>query len=267
VVVSGSSKDRVYVGNNDFNQPGGHTATVDLSEDAATAPAPAGFAPHAVEHRATLGQDGPPVRIALHPSGRVYAAHHRWVTATGSNIHMDVVVTRDDNWGAGGSPFSALHDSGDGQIGQRVATNRFIRFNDTMGQERLGADLAIAVDPTDANVVYVAWCDRVGGAAGTDWTIHVSHSTDAGQTWSADVRTITNAKNPSLAVSSSRRVGLLYQQFTGSRWVTQLEVTTNAWNTAPTTVVLHTAPSGTPPRTFLPYIGDYVRLLAVGTSL
>jgi hypothetical protein len=107
----------------------------------------------------------------------------------------------------------------------------------------------------------------VGGAAGTDWTIHVSHSTDAGQTWSKDVRTITNAKNPSLAVTSAKKVGLLYQQFTGSRWVTKLEVTANNWSTAATTVVLHTAPSGAPPRTFLPYIGDYVRLLALDRSL
>jgi hypothetical protein len=263
VVVGGASQDRVYIGNNDFGQPGGHTATVDLSTDAATAAAPAGFAPHQLEQRATLGQDGPPIRLALHPSGRVYAAFHRWVSGTGSNILIDVVVTRDDNWGIGGTPFNALLDSGDGQRGQRVATNRFIRFNDTMGQERLGADLSIAVDPTDANTVYLAWCDRVGGAAGTDWTVHVSHSTDAGQTWSADVRTITNAKNPSLAVNSARRVGLLFQQFTGSRWVTQLEVTTNNWTSPATSMVLHSAPSNAPARQFLPYIGDYVRLITV----
>ncbi len=30
--------------------------------------------------------------------------------------------------------------------------------------------------------------------------------------------------------------------------------------------MLHTAPSTTPARTFFPYIGDYVRLLAVGTD-
>ena len=263
VVVSGASVDRVFVGSNDFNQPSGQTGTVDRSADAATQPAPAGFAPFQLEHRTTSGQDGPPVRIALHPSGVVYAAFHRWVTNNGSNITIDVVVTRDDAWGTSASPFRALVDSGDGVIGQRVATGRFIRFNDTMGQERLGADLAITVDPTDANTVYIAWCDRVGGSAGTDWTIHLRRSTDGGQNWSGDLRTITNAKNPALAINSQRVVGFAYQQFTGTRWVTQLEVTADGWASAATTMVLHTAPSNTPARAFFPYIGDYIRLLAV----
>ena len=264
VVAGGTSRDRVFVGNNDFNQPSGQTATVDLSADAATAAPPAGFAPHRVERRTTSGQDGPPVRVALHSGGVVYAAHQRWVTSNGSNVMMDVVVTRDDNWGMGANPFSALVDSGDGQAGQRVAAGRFIRFNDTMGQERLGADLAITVDPSDASRVYVAWCDRVGGATGTDWTAHVRRSTDSGQTWSGDLRTVTNAKNPALAVNGDGRLGFVCQQFTGTRWVTQLEITDDDWSSPATTLVLHTAPSGTPAREFLPYLGDYIRLLAVG---
>ena len=31
-------------------------------------------------------------------------------------------------------------------------------------------------------------------------------------------------------------------------------------------MLLHTAPSNTPVRTFFPYLGDYIRLLAVGTD-
>jgi hypothetical protein len=263
VVVNGTSRDRVFVGSNDFNQAGGLTATVDLSADAATAAAPAGFAPLALERRATVGQDGPPIRLALHSSGVVYAALQSWQTASGSNITMDIVVTRDDAWGTGAAPFSALVDNGDGQIGQRVAIGCFIRFNDTMGQERLGADLAIAVDPNNAATVYVAWCDRVGGTSGTDWTMHVRRSTDSGQTWSADLRTITNAKNPSLAINANGLLGLVSQLFTGSRWVTQLEVTSDDWATPVATVVLHSAASNAPARAFLPYIGDYIRLLAV----
>jgi hypothetical protein len=263
VMVGGLSRDRVFVGNNDFNQPNGQTATIDMSADAAAAPAPAGFVARAVERRATAGQDGPPIRVAVHASGAVYGALHSWQTANGSNITMDIVVVRDDAWGTSASPFGALVDSGDGQIGQRVATGRFIRFNDTLGQERLGADLTIAVDPMSASTVYLAWCDRVGGSAGTDWTIHVRRSSDSGQTWSKDLRTITNAKNPALAVNTAGKVGFLFQQFTGIRWVTQLELTTNAWASAAETVVLHTAPSNAPARTFFPFVGDYVRLLAV----
>jgi hypothetical protein len=266
VVVSGTSRDRVYVGNNDFNQPSGHTATVDLSLNAKTAAAPAGFAPHSIERRATIGQDGPPVRLALHADGTVYAAHQRWVSGSVPNITMDIVVSRDDKWGSGANPFSALVDSGDGKIGQRVAKGCFVKWNGAMGQERLGGDLTIAVDPTNSSIVWVAWCDRVGGLAGTDWTVHVRRSTNRGKTWSKDLRTITNAKNPSLAVDSSGRLGFVYQRFTGSRWVTRLELTTDVWATKPTSVVLHTAPSSTPARTFLPYLGDYIRLLAVGKS-
>ncbi|MFF2029334.1 hypothetical protein [Arthrobacter sp. NPDC058192] len=263
VVVGGLSRDRVFVGNNDFNQTNGRTATIDTSADAATAPAPAGFVARVVERRATAGQDGPPIRVAVHPSGVVYGALHRWQTANGSNITMDIVVIRDDVWGTSASPFSVLVDSGDGRIGQRAVRGRFIRFNDTMGQERIGGDLAIAVDPTSASTVYLAWCDRIGGSAGTDWTLHVRRSTDSGQTWSNDLRTITNAKNPALAVNAEGTVGFLFQQFTGIRWVTQLELTANAWASPAETVVLHTAPSHAPARRFFPYIGDYVRLIAI----
>jgi hypothetical protein len=263
--VGGGTQDRVYVGNNDFNQPAGATATVDLSTDAASAAPPAGFAPHGIERRSTAGQDGPPTRLAVASDGTVYAAFERWDSETGfPNFTFDVVVTRDDSWGSGASPFSALVDGGDHVIGQRVATNRFAKWNDLMGQERIGADLTIAVDPSNSSNVWLGWCDRVGGVSGTDWTLHISHSTDRGQSWSADVRTITNAKNPSLAVNSSGQVGLLYQAYTGTNWATNLELTSNAWATAATAVALQTASASTPTATFQPYIGDYVRLLAIG---
>ena len=135
-----------------------------------------------------------------------------------------------------------------------------------MGQERLGGDLSIAVDPHNSSIVWVAWCDRVGGATGTDWTMHVRGRPTAARPGRSDLRTIKNAKNPALAVNSNSELGLLYQAFTGSRWVTTLELTSNGWSTAATTIVLHTAPSATPARSFFPYIGDYVRMLAVGTN-
>ena len=260
--VKTANRDRVYVGNNNFNTVP-KTATVDLSLNAATGAAPAGFGPHRVENGAANPQDGPPVRCAVHPDGTIYAAFDRWKSgySAAGNYTMDVVVTRDDNWGSGANPFQAL-----GAAGKVVAPNRFIRWNAIMGQERLGGDLAIAVDPNNSGTVWIAWCDRVGGVQGTDWTMHVRRSTDHGATWSADLRTITNAKNPALAVNSNGELGLLYQAFTGTRWVTRLELTFNGWSTAATTVVLHTAPSSTPARTFFPYIGDYVRMIAVGAN-
>ena len=105
-----------------------------------------------------------------------------------------------------------------------------------LGQERIGADLAIAVDPSNSDNVWLAWCDRVGGATGTDRTMHVCHSTDRGQTWgNRNLRTVTNAKNPTLAVNANGLVGLMFQQLVGAgpagRWVTQLE--TSATPTSP----------------------------------
>src|SRR5262249_23255521 len=79
-VASGPAKgkDRAYVGDNDLNAPGGKTATIDQSLDAAkTKPT---FSSVRVESRTTAGQDGPSVRPAIHPDGTVYAAFHSWRT-------------------------------------------------------------------------------------------------------------------------------------------------------------------------------------------
>lgn len=266
VVAAGAGQDRVYVGNNDFNQPSGQTATVDLSQNAATAAPPAGFSPVGIEKGTTTGQDGPPVRMAVHTDGTVYVAFQRWTGGTFPNLTTDIVVVRDDSWGASGTPFGALADSSSHIVGQRAATGRYISWNALMGQERLGADIAIAVDPNNSSTVWLAWCDRVGGASGTDWTVHVAKSTDKGQAWSADLRTITNVKNPALAVNTAGLVGFLYQQFSGTTWDTKLELTSDGWTTTVTPLVLQTVTSASPSPTFQPYIGDYVRLISVGTE-
>lgn len=269
---TGAGKDHVYIGHNNFNtRPA--TASVELSRDARTAAAPGGFVTREVEARTNVGQDGPPIRTAVNADGTVYAAFHRWANVLpsgSSDLGMDVVVVRDDTWGRGQQPFRNLVDT-DGQPGKRVVKNRFVRFTAStgpLGQERIGSDLALATDPSNSDRVWIAWCDRVGGASSTDWTLHVRRSTNRGRTWGSDRRTVTNAKNPALAVNAQGVVGLLFQQLTGTgaaaRWVTALELTTDAWATAPTRHVLHTARANDPPRQFLPYLGDYIRLLSLG---
>jgi hypothetical protein len=254
---------------------------VELSQNARINPPPSGFHTTSVEHRTTVGQDGPAVRTAVHPDGTVYVAFQRWTSAKVVvpndvfNVRADIVVLRDDSWGAGANPFSSLTDpgppAGDSGIGRRVAVNRFLRFtmrSGPLGNERIGTDLAVAVDPTDSDKVWLAWCDRVGGETGTDWTLHVRRSTDRGQTWSDDLRTVTDAKNPGLAVNARGLLGLMFQQLMGTppaaRWVTQLELTADGWATPAMSNVLHTALATDPPRRGLPYLGDYARLLAVG---
>jgi hypothetical protein len=256
------SPDRVYVGNNDFNTSP-RTATIDLSLNAATAPAPAGFAPLTIERRTPgVGQDGPSIRPVIHASGRAYAAYFDW-KSNFPLINVDVVVCRDDNWGSGG--FNSLVDPGDHLSGKIVASVVIPwENNHFLGQERVGSHLSIAVDPNNNAIVYVAWADYPGGNA--PYTIHVRRSTDSGVTWSADLRAIANGINPALAINSQSHVGFLYQTLTGSgsTWETHVEVSSNGFATLPAPIVLAKVPSNAPVATFLPYLGDYIYLMAVG---
>ena len=271
--------DRVYVGNNACCPPGfgGQTATIDQSLNAGgVAPV---FNAIRIESRGTAGQDGPPVRPAIHADGTIYGVFYHWTNRVGNfnpnaTITADVVVIRDDSGGAGATPFTNLVDPGDALAGMRVVQNRTVPWANTsqanFGQERfVGSNATIAVDPRNSSTVYVAWNDRVGAS---DYTVHVRRSLDRGVTWSGDLRTITNATNPALAIGSDGTVGLLYQQVvkvavTGSTiiqaWVTHLERTTDAFATVEDLVLAQTI-ANLPPVTFLPYIGDYVHLMAVG---
>jgi hypothetical protein len=262
-VVSGpdKGKDRLYVGDNDFNSPG-KTATIDQSLDASK-PTPS-FKSVRLEKRTTSGQDGPPVRPAIHPDGTVYAAFHSWRSfngGTGAGT-ADIVVVRDDQGGSGPHPFEALVDGDDGKVGVRVAHGVQFNFDGHLGLQRTGGDVAIAVDPTDSARVYVAY----NADEGAGYILHVVRSQDRGATWSADIRTLNNALNPQLAVNNMGKVGLLYQQLTGSgagqRWQTKFESSTNG--TGWKALTLANVPARVPPRVFEPYLGDYDHLTSVG---
>lgn len=265
--VSGSP-DRVYIGNNDFNTSP-KTATVDQSLNAATAAAPAGFGPITVASRTPNPQNAPSIRPTIHSSGRIYVAYFNWTAFSAeSNATADVVVCRDDNWGQGGSPYKALIDSGDHLAGVRVVSGVTIPWRNSsfLGQERVGSHLSIAVDPANSSIVYIAWADFPSGS--TTYTIHLRKSTDAGATWSADLRTISNGVNPAIAVNANGVVGFLYQTLVnkGATWETAVEVSTDGFSTAPSPTILASVPSNAPAFQFLPYLGDYVYLAAGPTS-
>jgi hypothetical protein len=250
--------DRVYIGNNDF-AASPKTATVDVS--------PNGSAPYAsvrLEQRSTSGQDGPSIRVAVAKDGTVYAAYFGWRAFNGSIATADVVVERDDGGATGATPFQDLKGP-DGLPGMFAAHNVSIPWSNapTLGQERIGSTLSIAVDPRESSKVYVAWGERVG--SGDIYTIHVRRSTDRGATWSGDLRSLTNATNCALAVGEHGVVGLLYQQVAGTppRWVTHLEQSRDGFSSPPKDTVLATVPVDVPHVTFLPYLGDYDFLLAV----
>jgi hypothetical protein len=266
-----AGKDRAYIGVNDFNASGGKTATVEQTLDGGLA-SPA-FSSIRIEKRSTLGQNGPQVRPAIHGDGTVYAAFYRWISSSGSFpantlviTDAELIVVRDDNWGTGASPFTALSDSSDSVAGRRVATGLSFPFNQTgvaaNGQERWGGDISIAVDPRNSSTVYVAYSTLVSGV----YTLRVTRSLDRGVTWSATLLSIANAKNPAIAINSLGKLGLVSQELNGTgstqRWETHFRDSVNGttWNDT----VLCTALSQSPTRTFSPYIGDYLHMLAMG---
>src|SRR5581483_2674834 len=217
---SGSGSDRVYIGENDIGKAGGNgdTASLNQSLDAATAAPPAGFNSLYVDARPTCGQDAPSVRAAVHSSGVVYAAFMHESQCSSLPITSDLVVVRDDNWGASTVPYSDLKGT-DTNPGVAIVTGISSQFTRDcigstgpacMGTERLGSPISIAVDPNNAGNVWVAWAD---GTDAPNYTLHVRFSNDKGLTWHGDVRTVTPATNPALAVNSKGVVGFLYQKF------------------------------------------------------
>jgi hypothetical protein len=258
-----SNSDHIYVGVNDFNQPNGHTATVDVSVDGGVT-----YKSFSIEARNTAGQDGPSVRPAVASDNTVYAAFFGWRKFDGKTATSDVVVVRDDAGGTGPNSFQALKDPSDKLPGRIVVKRTSIPWSNapTLGQERIGSTLSIAVDPNHSSTVYVGWADR--GSKGNIYTVHVRRSTDRGLTWSkADLphTTIGNATNIALAVANNGVAGLLYQQLSGGRWVTHVVQSHDGFTTVQD-LILATVPANTPVQQFLPYLGDYDYLLSVGNE-
>jgi hypothetical protein len=222
-----AGKDRVYAAYANWNLVTS-VATIDVSQDGTVA-VPV-FNSVQLENRGAT-RNAPSVRPAIHDDGTVYAAYFDWraalVPPTWGSTIADVVVARDDKWGT--DNFQDLVDPIDLHFGVRVATGFNANFNGALGPDRFGSDLAVAVDPRPKHSrrVWVAWCDMQGPS----YTLHVRQSTDRGKTWSSDLLTVPNTKNPGLAISSEGRVGVLYQQLTGpiasQRWEHHVQFTKN----------------------------------------
>jgi hypothetical protein len=147
----GTGDDRIYVGSNDHAPPN-IPSTMDYSLNAAIA---AATTKTQVLETRVVSRDGFQTRPAIHPNGTVYALYYALI---GSPTSCDVVIVRDDNWASGASPFQALTDPGDSKAGLRIVTginNPFLSLY--IGQQRIGGDLSIAVDPNDSAKVYVCW--------------------------------------------------------------------------------------------------------------
>ena len=220
-----AGKDRVFAAYTNWNAVTS-VATIDISQDGMAATAV--FNSVVLKNRAVT-RNAPSVRPAIHDNGTVYAAYFDWraalVPPTWGSTIADVVVARDDKWGT--DNFHDLVDPSDSHFGVRVATGFNANFNGSLGPDRFGSDLALAVDPRPKHSgrVWVAWCDMQGGS----YTLHVRESKDRGKTWSSDLLTVPNSKNPGLAINTEGRVGVHYQQLTahGTRWEYRIQFTRN----------------------------------------
>lgn len=250
----GGTVDRVYVTTN------GPRARLDFSLSARSAPAPAGFGtPLTIDARA--GSNRPSIRTSVHRAGVVYGLYVH-VRPSGTS---DIVLVRDDNWGS--NNFADLTDASDGVAGRLVATGVTIPAVGTLlGTAWVSSRLAVAVDPRDHGRVYVAWCDGAATAS-SPFTLHVRRSDDSGQTWTSDLRTVTNVTNPGLGVNVRGTVGLLYQRLmsptSGNRWETHFELSDDHGATIRSNLTLaDVADLGGTSRT----LGDYANLVSVGKN-
>ncbi|MEA3186282.1 MAG: hypothetical protein QOD99_112, partial [Chthoniobacter sp.] len=165
----GADDDHIFVGFNDLSRPS-RTASIRFSLNHGRTWR------NVVIERVTPGDfsDGAPVRVAARGSV-VYAVFQRFDAAVNNGDERgDVVVVKDTN--SGRNNFRDL--GGDG-VGVVVATAQVFPQG-SIGQERLGSDLSIAIDPTNANRVFIAYDAVVSGLP----VIKVALSTNGGASWS-----------------------------------------------------------------------------------
>ena len=222
------------------------------------------------------GLDAPSVRSAVNGS-TVYAAFTRWGTKTDitdvGSIYTgsQVVVTKSTNSGVSFSAGTTAATT-TGYFSQMFEVSTPL----TLGQERTGSDIAIAVDPNNANRVVVAYGDVTGGKVG-QLQLKVVESTDGGAHWTPNPKftTAANVRSalPALTILANGDVGLLYATYTpggtnpdATGTLSQHLVTTTDDFATTTDSLLGTESNTTPTAAFDPYIGDFYDLTSVGDT-
>jgi hypothetical protein len=139
----------------------------------------------------------------------------------------------------------------------------------TLGQERTSSDIAIAVDPKNANRVIVAYANAPGANGAGVLQLHVTESTDGGATWTNKFTTPANVRAglPALSVLANGAVGLLYQLYNpATNQLSQHFLTTTDDFATTSDSLLGTETNATPAATFSPYLGDFFDLTSVDNS-
>jgi len=244
-VPSGPNAGKVctYVGYGD--QTSGYWATVDVCFDALAANPT--FTKVKLNPRAAQ-RDGFHIRPKPHADGTVYVGYQSWQSTSGSNVTMNMVVARDDNWG--NNSFGDLTDPSDSKAGRLVA-NVTIDESTALGGQRPDNGFDVQVDPTNSDIVYLCWIDN----GGTGFRLHVRRSLDRGQSWSGDLITVDNAALATMAINSQGTVALTYLELVSGQWEAHFRTTTDG-STWDDLLLARTATSG--------FIGDYMRMVTVG---
>ena len=246
---------QTYVALNHLGNAGGRSAQMGVGSTNAAGP----FTSVTLETvNPAGGQDAPSVRQAVNGT-TVYAAFTRWGAAsstTGGVIFpgSQVVVVKSTN--SGGAFSSGV---------TAASTTGYFSMTDntplTLGQERTGSDLVIAVDPNNANRVLVAHGDRSGAGL---LQLHVTESTDGGTTWTNKFTTSSSVRSalPAITILANGDVGLLYASYepVANSLSQHLVTTTND-------TLLGTESNTFPILNFDPYVGDFYDLTSVGDTI
>jgi hypothetical protein len=260
----------VYVGYNNLSNAGGKTASINVSTNGG-----ATYTPVSIDTvGGAAGQDAPQIREAVSGS-TVYAAFTRWNTviensASGLRLGSNIVVVKSTNSGASfsagttvASPVTAFTNTSTGD-----------NTNLSVGQERVGGDLAIAVDPNNANHLVVAY-QSVGATVGSPvMQLVVAESTDGGATFTTKFTTPTTSRSgePALTILADGQIVLLYNNYAptdGSPSIGVLSqhlVATSDDFATTTDTVLAKEVNGNPATQFDPYVGDFFDLTSVGDN-
>jgi hypothetical protein len=252
-MTTAGGADHIYVGYNDLTVLPGSTKTANVWYSLNSG---ANWRNVTIDPVNPGLQNGPAVRVSASPNGNtVYVAQERFNAPVGMDRQADIVVQRSANGGA--DNFAATVTN--------VAAGITVPFDATaLGHERLGSDLSVAVDPNNANVVYVAYAQVVAGQS----QIQVMRSVNGGAAWAPVPLFTVNPDTglPALAVAGNGALGMLYTYLDSANDLETRFIQAPADFSSSTDTLLEYFPDNTPAPLFDPYIGDYQGLVAVGNN-